>query len=50
MRLIWFARPATGGDYLVSAADEAWYQEGADVAGGADDDDSNGLLGWRYQL
>lgn len=40
-----FARSATRGDYVVSDGDESWNEEGADVAGSADDDDSNGRLG-----
>jgi hypothetical protein len=44
--LIGFARAATRGDYLVSAGDKPRNKEGADVAGSADDDDSNGRLGW----
>jgi hypothetical protein len=40
-----FADSAARGDYLVSGGNEPWNQEGADVAGSADDDDSNGRLG-----
>jgi hypothetical protein len=42
MSLIGFARPATNGDYIVSSSDEPRDQECTDVAGCADDDDSNG--------
>jgi hypothetical protein len=48
--LIRFARSATNGDYLVSGGNEPWNQEGADVAGSADDDDSNGRWGWSRWL
>jgi hypothetical protein len=50
MGLIGFARSATRDDYFVSGGDEPWNQEGADVAGTADDDDSNGRLGWSRCL
>ena len=42
MRLIGLTSPATRSDYLVSGRDEPRDQKGADVTGGADDDDSNG--------
>jgi hypothetical protein len=42
--LIGFARSATRGDYVVSGGDQPRDEEGADVAGSADDDDSNGGL------
>jgi hypothetical protein len=45
MWLIGLARSATGGDYFVSGGDEPRNEEGADVAGSADDDDSNGGMG-----
>jgi len=45
VRLIGFARPATGGNDLVPGRDESGNEEGADVACRADDDDSDGRLG-----
>lgn len=50
MGLIGFARSATRDDYFVSGGDEPWNEERADVAGSADDDDSNGRLGWSWCL
>jgi hypothetical protein len=41
VRLVRLARSATRGDHLVSGGDKAGNEEGADVAGGADDDDSD---------
>jgi hypothetical protein len=47
MWLIRLARATTCGDHLVAGGDEPRNQIGADVAGGADDDDSDGGVGWR---
>ena len=47
---IGLAGPATGDDYCVSGGDEPRNEEGADVAGSADDDDSDGRMGWSRWL
>jgi hypothetical protein len=50
---MWYIRlplSTAGDDYFVPGGDEPWNQERADVAGTADDDDSNGRLGWSRCL
>ena len=48
--LIGFACSAAHGDYFVSGGDKPRDQEGADMAGGADDDDSNGRIAWAVTV
>ena len=50
MGLIWFARSAAQGGYFVPGGDEPRDEEGADVASGANDDDSNGRIGLERWL